>query len=731
MNFKHRSEAAVSAILNSYSQIFFSDNRIFAGLLVMVSFFDLYSGLAGLLSVVVSNALAYFWGYNKSTIQKGLYGFNSLIIGIGLGMMYEPSFLLTTLVVVASVFTLFITVMMQGVLGKYYLPYLSWPFLLSIWMILLATNYFPSLNLSHRGLFKLNDMYSVGGISLIRVYDFFNFIRLPKGVVAYFSSLSAIFFQYNVIAGIFIALGLLIYSRIAFSLSVIGFYAAYVFYDMLGVDTTGLMYSYVGFNFILTSIAIGGYFIVPSKWSYLWVLFIIPVLTILTTALAVIWGTFHLNIYSMPFNVTVVLFLYAVKCRTRQLNEFAEVYIQQYSPEKNLYSFQNYKERFNTKFPVIIKLPFLGFWDVSQGHNGEYTHKDEWRHAWDFIINGPDGKQYRNNGDLPEDYYCYNKVVIAAAEGTVETIVDGIDDNIIGNMNVKDNWGNTIILKHKDDIYTKYCHLKKGSIKVRQGDTIKQGQVIAHCGSSGRSPYPHLHFQIQPTPYIGSRTTEYPLAYYLTGVNGNLMFHSFSLPAKDEKLSNIDSSSFLSSAFKFIPGKEYDIQYRERGTDHTDRWKIETNSFNYSYIECDKQKCRAYFYNDGHIHYFTHYEGNKRSILYYFFLSCYKIQLGLYPGLVIKDSLTLNSVFGKSLLLHDFIAPFKMLLSVQYESKIKTVDNEISPEHVTMQATTTTRFLNHTLQSIQSRLEIDATGIRKMQIITEKKTIEATCSIVY
>ena len=52
----------------------------------------------------------------------------------------------------------------------------------------------------------------------------------------YFKSLSSLFFQSNVLSGVLVALGLFVYSRIAFSLSIIGFIAAYFFYPILGGD---------------------------------------------------------------------------------------------------------------------------------------------------------------------------------------------------------------------------------------------------------------------------------------------------------------------------------------------------------------------------------------------------------------------------------------------------------------------------------------------------------------
>jgi len=206
----------VSSTLNSYTQVFFSNNRIFAFILLIVTFFDLNAGISGLIAVLISNISAYLIGFNRFNIKSGYYGFNSLLVGLGLGIYYQMNLEFILILLFISIFTLFITVMLEGVIGKYRLPYLSISFLFGIWMITLASREFTALAISERGVFMSNELYSLGGGFFVAIYDWFGKLNLHESVVIYFRSLGAIFFQYHLFAGIVIAIGLLIYSRIAF-----------------------------------------------------------------------------------------------------------------------------------------------------------------------------------------------------------------------------------------------------------------------------------------------------------------------------------------------------------------------------------------------------------------------------------------------------------------------------------------------------------------------------------
>lgn len=667
--------------LSSYAQIFFSDNRWFAWLLLIVSFIDLYAGLAGAFAVLVSNLAAHSMGFSSWFIRKGYYGYNSLLVGLGFGLTFQPGLAFYLLLAVAALLTFLFVVAIQGVFYKYGLPFLSIPFLLGIWLLFMASSEFTALGLSTRGVYVHNELFALGGKWLIDGVEWFNAIIRNPFVRTYFFSLGAIFFQYNLLAGIIISIGLLIYSRIAFTLTVYGFFLAWVFYSVTGADITVLGYSYIGFNYILTSIAIGGFFIIPSRWSYFWLIWLLPMVILVTLSLQKFFAIFQLGLYALPFNIVVITFLYVLKVRMNPGHRLTETPVQLFSPEKNLYHLLTNAGRFYSPDYLPIGLPVLGEWTVSQAYEGEHTHKGEWGQAIDLIMLGNDNRQFRGEGILPREYYCYEKPVVAPADGVIADLTDGIPDNLIGESNLQKNWGNTVVIKHGEHLYSQVSHLKPGSIKVKKGETVKRGDKIALCGSSGRSPFPHLHFQIQTTPSIGSKTVNYPLSNYLVAKDGLRVLETHSVPGKGDKVTAIQNHPLFEQAFHFLPGRRMVFEVQESTLPWLTgihEWEVKTDEYNNSFIECATTGATAWFYNNGNIHYFINYLGTRKSLLYYFYLGFYKVLTGYYEGLKISDQFPANKVYGRlPLFMQDFIAPFYIFLKADYEMDYVHLDDDL------------------------------------------------------
>lgn len=711
-------------LIRSYSQIFFSTNYFFATLLLLFTFIDLSVGVAGLVSALVAIITSYLIGLDRETIAKGFYGFNALLVGLGLGFYYDISITLLLLAAIAGFFTLLVNITLQGVLGKYYLPYLSLPFVLSMWLVLSATWQLTSTQVNQSSVYLLNKIFDVGGLNFIAVHDWWLSHVKSNFINGYFISLGSIFFQFNVLAGVLVALALLAYSRIAFSLSIMGFSVAYVAYLTFGLDLTTLGYSYIGFNFILSAIAIGGYFYIPSTVSYWWAVAVTPVIALATTGLVAIFKALGLPVLSLPFNLVVLMFIYSMRFRL-SVKGLREVVIQEGKPEHNLYSYQSFAKRFPNFGWVKIKLPFYGLWSVNQGHNGEYTHIGEWAHAWDFVVLGSDGKQFKNDGLVVSDYHCFGKNVIAPADGEVVEVEDGIDDNPIGEINIGKNWGNTVIIKHAAGLYSKLSHLKKGSIAVKVGDKVRFGAKIGEVGNSGRSAYPHLHFQIQANEYIGSKTLKYPISSYIVN---RAELKTFDYPRVDEQVGNVEPDMLLKTNLNLKPGQVLNWEVKIGSTIERVSWEVGITHLNKLFIKCSSTDSKAYFEVDDVYFYFTHFEGDKKSLLYLFYLAAFRVPLTYFDGIEVADSIPTNKSFsGPLLYLHDFIAPFVNLLHTNYSIKATRVGSEFDTEGYRFSTTIEGRLANRVLWA--ERFELEIRSDSKIKVTTEQNKTMAICEL--
>ena len=162
---------------------------------------------------------------------------------------------------------------------------------------------------------------------------------------------------------------------------------------------------------------------------------------------------------------------------------------------------------------ISLKAPFAGSWSVYQGFDGAYTHQAAWKHALDFFKTVED-KSYQNEGKSLSDYYAYGKPVLSPCSGRVVALLSSLPDNIAGEVDTINNWGNYILIQIHAGAYVLLAHLQKDSIKVALNTFVAPGQILALVGNSGRSPQPHLHMHVQESYVLGSRT----VPFHLSGV---------------------------------------------------------------------------------------------------------------------------------------------------------------------------------------------------------------------
>jgi len=154
--------------------------------------------------------------------------------------------------------------------------------------------------------------------------------------------------------------------------------------------------------------------------------------------------------------------------------------------------------------------PIKGKFFIGLGHDFNEPHSDgrSQHFAYDVLGTGPHWEITRNGGATNADFYSWGREVIAPADATVLYARNDVPDQTIpGTMNPKlymnmpnpnlANPGNHVLLDHGNNEWSSLGHMQHGSVRVKTGDRVKQGEVLGLTGSAGDSQLPHLHYQFQ------------------------------------------------------------------------------------------------------------------------------------------------------------------------------------------------------------------------------------------
>jgi hypothetical protein len=180
--------------------------------------------------------------------------------------------------------------------------------------------------------------------------------------------------------------------------------------------------------------------------------------------------------------------------------------------------------------PIGYRAPLEGQWlmQAIPGVQSHHRFNPSTEFAIDFFKLGLDGHVLHGDPIDAQSFYGFGAPVLAAAEGTVVGVIaDQKQDRAallrksgepaedfakrVDNLHMttmRKNFraasaGNLVTIRHdKDSVveYSSYGHLKSGSIRVKMGDHVTQGEIIGEVGDTGDSAAVHLHFQINAGP---------------------------------------------------------------------------------------------------------------------------------------------------------------------------------------------------------------------------------------
>ncbi|WP_431902586.1 M23 family metallopeptidase [Nonomuraea sp. bgisy101] len=173
---------------------------------------------------------------------------------------------------------------------------------------------------------------------------------------------------------------------------------------------------------------------------------------------------------------------------------------------------------------VVLRLPFRGTWlarnSPARRVPSHGTHLFATTYAMDFIaVQGRRTATKRDWRSLlytepVERFFAFGQPILAPADGRVVSVHDGEVDHVARRSQLAllpyaltqaararggagAIAGNHVLLEldHRGG-YVVLAHLRAGSVRVGEGESVVAGQELADCGNSGNSTQPHLHIQI-------------------------------------------------------------------------------------------------------------------------------------------------------------------------------------------------------------------------------------------
>jgi len=170
-----------------------------------------------------------------------------------------------------------------------------------------------------------------------------------------------------------------------------------------------------------------------------------------------------------------------------------------------------------------------GIWLASEGCCSDVTHhrrspltmdgdlEINQRFAIDWYLLDAQHRAWVGDPTKLTSYFSYGQPVFAAADGkVVNAPYNDLRDNpnvpgdppialglpLVHGNQLQEALGNHVVLQIGQGVFVVYCHMMQGSLLVKEGQRVRQGQMLGQIGSSGNANTPHLHFQISTTPTV-------------------------------------------------------------------------------------------------------------------------------------------------------------------------------------------------------------------------------------
>jgi urea transporter len=262
-------------------------------------------GIAGLVAVVVATLTAQWLHADAASLASGLYGYIAFLVGLALATFLAPGALLWGYVVLGAAVSVVALLGIANAVRTWGVSALTFPFVLTTWVLLLATYGFSGL--------VGTALPSARVITAFQPHEGspFDIVDLAQGVL---HSISQVFLKGSAVAALLLLVGLAVSSRVAAAFALAGAILAVATAHILGAESALITGGLLGFSPVLAAIALGTVFYRPN-WRVAAYAAVGPVFTVIAqSALNVALTPLAIPALAVPFVLVSWLFLLPGQC---------------------------------------------------------------------------------------------------------------------------------------------------------------------------------------------------------------------------------------------------------------------------------------------------------------------------------------------------------------------------------------------------------------------------------
>jgi urea transporter len=618
----------------SYAILFFSANVKLGWWLMAVSMLAPDYGISGLAGVLAAGALAWWLGYDRAQIRSGFLLFNPLLVCLTVAYLHRCyHFVPATLLLLWA----------ASVIGAFFISAA-----LQQWarvLLGLSAHSLPAVAAAYVLYFLGFSLFGPPALPDTTGAAWLEVPGMPPFLQAMFQAFGAMLFQPHVVPGMLVFAGLALTSPLSTLTASLSFAVGAATMWQLGFPLGPEGVTWCGFNFLLCGIALGSGYFIASSASLALAMSGAFLCSLTSVALATALRYFNLPASALPYNIVVLALVTALRAR-RTAGALLPSPSPGSLPESAVQQVLIEARRFpDLKTPALFS-PMGALCTVTQAFDGALTHRGLWRYALDFEVE-KDGKKFRSDGSVLADYYSFGVPVLAPCAGVVANVVNHVADNAPGGNNPDENWGNYVVLYSDAGYYVMLSHLRQHSSTVYVGQRVARGFALGTCGNSGRSPFPHLHLQIQDTALAGSASRPFCLKHYLEPAGSGMLYRTSGVPATGARLQPGTPHPGLSEVLHgWLPG-----EYRYRITEEEGRTREETLLLDFDELGRYRWRSRRTharligFISEG-VFFTTEFQGDDRSLLALFAAGLARIPCVLEPSVAWQDDVNAAPFFA-------------------------------------------------------------------------------------